>query len=283
MAASRSLQLVVALLLLLAFCPSQPVAKAHGHDNPHHFVLVHGLGHGAWCWYKITTLLQQAGHRATAIDLTSNGINKAVADTVTSVAQYLQPLTDFLAATNDTVILVGHSLGGSCISYAMELFSEKIEKTVFVAALMPTDNQTFIPPDVLLTFGSLLEQGIAIQNFANGPSSPPTSISINTDSAKDIFYNESPLEDVNLASTLLNPTPFAPILEVLNLTSVKYGSIPRIYIKTPLDKAVSPVLQASIIQQNPPYQVFTIQQSDHSPFFSKSVSFAHILSSIASS
>ncbi|MCO5556739.1 hypothetical protein L7F22_010291 [Adiantum nelumboides] len=284
MAASRSLQLLVALLLLLllAFCPSQPVAKANGHNNPHHFVLVHGLGHGAWCWYKITTLLQQAGHRATAIDLTSNGINKAVADTVTSVAQYLQPLTDFLAATNDTVILVGHSLGGSSISYAMELFSEKIEKAVFVAAVMPTDNQTFIPTDVLPNFGSLIEQGVVILNFGNGPSASPTSISINKlASAKDIFYNESPLEDVNLALTLLNPTPFAPTLEVLKLTSAKYGSIPRFYIKTPLDKAVSPVLQESYIQQNPPYQVFTIQQSDHSPFFSKSINLAHILSSIA--
>ncbi|KAK9938994.1 hypothetical protein M0R45_015704 [Rubus argutus] len=34
-----------------------------------HFVLVHGAGHGAWCWYKIATLLTAAGHNVTTLDL----------------------------------------------------------------------------------------------------------------------------------------------------------------------------------------------------------------------
>ncbi|KAI5082944.1 hypothetical protein GOP47_0002687 [Adiantum capillus-veneris] len=282
MAAKASLSFLLLLgLILVASYTSHCEAKANGHDGPHHFVLVHGLGHGAWCWYKITTLLQQAGHHVTSVDLTSNGIDKVVADTVTSLPQYLQPLTEFLANTNDTVILVGHSLGGSSISYAMELFSEKIEKAIFLAALMPSNNQTFVPADVLQALGVLFSQGVAIQNFANGPSFPPTSISINLGSAKEYFYTKSPLEDVNLALTLLNPTPFAPLLEVLTLTPAKYGSIPRFYIKTPLDNVIVPALQASFIQQNPPSQEFTIQQSDHSPFFSKHVILANLLLSLA--
>ncbi|KAF0923473.1 hypothetical protein E2562_006362 [Oryza meyeriana var. granulata] len=33
-----------------------------------HFILVHGLCHGAWCWYKVVTMLCSVGHRVTALD-----------------------------------------------------------------------------------------------------------------------------------------------------------------------------------------------------------------------
>lgn len=39
------------------------------------------------------------------------------------------------------VILVGHDFGGTCISYAMEAFSCKIAKAVFVSAAMLTNGQ----------------------------------------------------------------------------------------------------------------------------------------------
>ncbi|GLT49958.1 hypothetical protein SLA2020_234790 [Shorea laevis] len=29
-----------------------------------HFILVHGVCHGAWSWYKLKPLLESAGHRA---------------------------------------------------------------------------------------------------------------------------------------------------------------------------------------------------------------------------
>ncbi|OVA10518.1 hypothetical protein BVC80_8985g55 [Macleaya cordata] len=38
-----------------------------------HLVLVHGACHGAWCWYKLATLLRTAGHRVTALDLGASG------------------------------------------------------------------------------------------------------------------------------------------------------------------------------------------------------------------
>ena len=63
-----------------------------------HFVLVHGLGHGAWCWYKVIPLLQKAGHTVTALDLASNGISKVPASSVTSIADYVRPLTQLLAS-----------------------------------------------------------------------------------------------------------------------------------------------------------------------------------------
>lgn len=65
--------------------------------KPKHFVFVHGMGGGAWFWFEIQTLLQQIGFNSTAVDLTSHGINKAIADNVTTVAEYSKPLIDAIA------------------------------------------------------------------------------------------------------------------------------------------------------------------------------------------
>lgn len=39
------------------------------------------------------------------------------------------------------VILVGHSTGGACVSYALERFPEKISKAIFLCATMVSDGQ----------------------------------------------------------------------------------------------------------------------------------------------
>jgi hypothetical protein len=67
----------------------------------------------------------------------------------------------------------------------------------------------------------------------------------------------------------MRPLPFAPVLEKLALTDMKYGSVRRFYIETPEDNAISSTLQASMINSSPPERVFRVKGADHSPFFSK--------------
>lgn len=61
-----------------------------------HFVLVHGGGFGAWCWYKTIALLKDAGFRVNAIDLTGSGVHAFDTGKITSLSQYVEPLTIFL-------------------------------------------------------------------------------------------------------------------------------------------------------------------------------------------
>lgn len=104
-----------------------------------HFVLVHGACSGAWCWYKLATLLESAGHRVTALDLGASGIHPKQLDELRSFADYSRPLTDAMASVpaDERVVLVGHSFGGMSLALAMELFPEKIAAAVFVTAVMP--------------------------------------------------------------------------------------------------------------------------------------------------
>lgn len=67
-----------------------------------HFVLVHGGGFGAWCWYKTIALLEDGGFKVNAIDLTGSGIHSYDTNKITSLTDYVKPLTTFLETLGDT-------------------------------------------------------------------------------------------------------------------------------------------------------------------------------------
>lgn len=248
-----------------------------------HFVLVHGGGFGAWCWYKTIALLEEGGFKVTAIDLTGSGIHSSDSNTITNLAQYVKPLTDFLEnfAEGEKVILVGHDFGGSCISYAMELFPSKISKAVFLAAAMLKNGQSTL--DMFSQQAGSDDQMRQAQIFlyANGNDRPPTAIDLDKSLLKDLLFNQSPSRDVALASVSMRPIPFAPVLEKLSFSDTKYGSVRRFYIETPEDNAIPITLQESMINANPPERVFRLKGADHSPFFSKPQALHKILLEIS--
>ena len=106
------------------------------------FVLVHGACHGAWCWYKVATLLKSRGHKVTALDMAASGIHPKQANDLRSFSDYNEPLIEFMGRVppEERVILVGHSMGGLCISVATQKFPEKISVAVYATALMPGPN-----------------------------------------------------------------------------------------------------------------------------------------------
>jgi len=66
--------------------------------KPPHFVLIHGMSLGSWCWYKIKCLMEVSGFTVTCIDLKSSGIDSSSVDSLTTFDQYNQPLIDFLSS-----------------------------------------------------------------------------------------------------------------------------------------------------------------------------------------
>jgi hypothetical protein len=62
-----------------------------------HFVLVHGEGHGGWCWFKLRWLLEGSGYRVTCIDLAGGGVDPTDPNTVRSFEQYDKPLLDLVS------------------------------------------------------------------------------------------------------------------------------------------------------------------------------------------
>ena len=67
-----------------------------------HFLLIHGGGFGAWCWYKLIATLEGAGFIADAIDLSGSGIDSTDPNSILGLDIYTKPLIDWLKNLNET-------------------------------------------------------------------------------------------------------------------------------------------------------------------------------------
>lgn len=70
-------------------------------DLKPHFVLVHGISGGGWCWYKIRCLMENSGYRVSCIDLKSSGIDQTDPTSLLSFDDYNKPLMDFMSNLPD--------------------------------------------------------------------------------------------------------------------------------------------------------------------------------------
>ncbi|KAG4201410.1 hypothetical protein ERO13_A05G277400v2 [Gossypium hirsutum] len=251
-------------------------------NNPH-FVLVHGIGGGAWCWYKIKCLMENSGYKVSCIDLKGAGTDRSDANSIVSFDDYNKPLMDFMSALphSEQVIMVGHSAGGLSVTQATHKFANKIRLAVYVAATMLksgflTDQDIKDGVPDLSQFGDVYELG-----FGLGAEQPPTTAIVKKEFQRKIIYQMSPQEDSTLAAMLLRPGP------ILALQSARFKEgremvekVGRIYIKTMHDNVIKPEQQEAMIKRWPPSQV-RVLDSDHSPFFSAPFSLFGLLLKVA--
>jgi pimeloyl-ACP methyl ester carboxylesterase len=231
------------------------------------FVLVHGAWHGAWCWEKLTPLIEKTGHRVIAIDLPGHGSDRTPPSDCT-LASYARRVVETVEAQPGPVVLVGHSAGGIAISEAAERIPDRIDRLVFLAAFLLRDEETL---------GSWLRQDTDARLRPGVVASEDRRTSIiRADMVKDILYNECSDEDVAWAQARLGPDPNLPVSTPLHLTGIHFGRVRRIYIECLRDHAVSPMLQRRMHTASPCEQVFTLE-SDHSPFLSMPARLAEVL------
>ncbi|KAI4376009.1 hypothetical protein MLD38_013810 [Melastoma candidum] len=248
--------------------------------------MVHGAGHGAWCWFELIPLLRSSGQRVTALDMATSGIDPQEANNLRSVADYYQPLIDFMRALPSTerVILVGHSYGGIGLAYSMELFPEKIAAAVFITALMPgpTLNVTTVNREGFASLGAPLDSTFS---YNNGSNNPPTSLLLGPTILATKFYQLSPIDDYVLATLVIRFFPLfteEDLSRVIQPTRGRYGTVKRVFIVSGQDQVLKVGVQESFIQRNPPNEVFRLNDSDHMVMFSKPAELSALLLGIAS-
>lgn len=237
--------------------------------NPRHFLLVHGAWHGAWCWYKIVAGLEAAGHRVTAIDLPSAGIDPTPAGIVTIAAQ-ADRVVATLDALAEPVILVGHSAGGPPVSVAAEARPDRIEKLVYLAAFLLPDGASILTVASRDT-GSLITHHLVFH--------PDGTFEVERSAQREVFYNECDDRDVALAQTLLKPASLTSNANPVTIGD-NFARVRRFYITTLHDHALSPESQRAMYTALPCERVFSIR-SDHSPFLSHPATLLRILATIA--
>jgi len=222
------------------------------------YVLIHGSWHGAWCWYKIIPLLEQAGHTAIALDLPGHGRDWTPARDIT-MQSYVDSICKILDAQSEPVILVGHSRGGIVISQTAERRPEKIKTLVYLAAYLIPNGEAMLPT-ALSDTESLIASNFVL-NEAEGFHM------LKQEVFRTALYADCSAEDVALATALLTPEPNAPVATPLILSDENFGRVVRVYIETLQDRGVTPSLQKKMYTATPCQRVISMETS-HSPFLS---------------
>jgi pimeloyl-ACP methyl ester carboxylesterase len=109
------------------------------------FVLVHGGGHGGWCYDRVMRRLEADGHTEFAPSLTglaerASSLRPGI-DLDTHIDAIVQLL--FYWDLRD-VILVGHSYGGMVITGAADRAADRVAKLVYLDAATPSNGVSLV-------------------------------------------------------------------------------------------------------------------------------------------
>jgi pimeloyl-ACP methyl ester carboxylesterase len=224
------------------------------------FVLIHGAWHGAWCWHKLTPLLEASGARVIAPDLSSMESLDDCAARVSGIVE-----------REPAVVLLGHSRGGAVASRVAELVPDAIRSLVYLSAyLLPEGGN--VAEEARRDAGSLVVPNLV-------PVRRGLTCVIRDEVLRETFYGECTDEDFRYARARLTPEPLRLLATPVRTTAGRFGRVPRAYIETLRDRAVTHAAQRRMQSVLPCDPVFTLD-TDHSPFLSQPEALARILISI---
>ena len=221
-----------------------------------HFILVHGAWEESGMWDNVVPSLEQNGHKVTAVDLPGHGANKQEGMQVTTET-YIEALVDLICELDYPVVLAGHSMNGVLISHVAERIPEKIERLVYVTAFL------------LKNGGSVYA---AMEGDAKGGAFPY--IEYSDDQAFATLPEPSlrkiGLHDVDQAEIerilplMAEWQGTGPFLTEVEVTAERFGLVPKTFVRTSIDKMISPALQDAMIKNWEVDSVFELE-SGHFP------------------
>ncbi len=205
-------------LLVLFFVGNTISSDAQNTQQPV-FVLVHGAWHGGWCWEKVSEKLRAEGDLVYTPTLSGLGENKNMLDSTINLDTHIADIVNLIVNQNlHHVILVGHSYAGVVISGVADRIPERLEKLVYLDAMLAENGQSALSLNLQKDQGYFTKTAI---DFDQGLSVPaPSSESFGlTDSI-----------DIKWANGRLTSHPYRTFTEPLVLKHPFGNHLPLIYI-----------------------------------------------------
>jgi pimeloyl-ACP methyl ester carboxylesterase len=221
------------------------------------YLLVHGAWHGAWCWRKVTPLLQLAGHTVIAPDLPGSGSDLTPLAAVT-FASSVQRVIDLIDAQppEESIMLLGHGTSGMIISQVAEARAERISLLVYLSALLPKDGETAL--EIMAREPNpRVEACLEIDDL---------SIRVRPDNAWEVLYQDCEWNEIHQALHQLTPQPLLPLTAPVTLTE-RFWHVPRVYLTCRYDLVTSAALQGQMYGEVPCERVVWLM-TGHAPFLS---------------
>ncbi|MEO3403300.1 alpha/beta hydrolase [Mucilaginibacter sp. CAU 1740] len=204
------------------------------------FVLVHAAWHGAWSFDKTKKILEESGAKVITFDLPGHGKDKTEIKDV-SLEAYVQKVKNEILKLDGPVVLVGHSLAGFVVAQVAEEIPEKIEKLVFISAMIPYEGKTVFDIVNADTESQLLQNLI----FAEDKSWA----TVNEETLKNVVYNKASAQQIAEAAPNLVHQATQPFFAAVETTANAFGKIDKTYIVCEHDKVLSQTAQRNLIEQ----------------------------------
>ena len=186
------------------------------------YVLVHGGGHGGWCYDKVTRRLQALGHRVYAPSLPGLGEHSHVVSSAIDLDAHVDDVVNLLFYENlHDVIVVGHSYGGMVITGVADRAADRVGKVVYLDAANPENGQSLVDvagPHMLMAreMGEVRD-GIELVLLPGAGAAS--------------FYGVEDPDDIAWADARLTPHPWACFEQKLLLTNeAATAAIPKYHI-----------------------------------------------------
>ncbi|HTI07465.1 MAG TPA: alpha/beta fold hydrolase [Puia sp.] len=237
------------------------------------YVLVHGAWQAPYVWDSVKTLLVREGNNVTVVELPGHGSDQTAPSTI-SLNLYATTVLNAMSQIPGKVILVGHSLGGMIISSVAEQAPSKIEKLVYLAGYLPASGQSLFGLAQTDPGSELGQPGALIF------SSDSLTVDVAPNDLISTFIQDGTPQEQNLVSQNYRAEPTIPLTQPVTLTAANFGSVNKVYIKTLLDHAVSPVLQNKMIAAAPGVSAVYSINTSHSAHLAKPDSVAILLTKI---
>lgn len=220
------------------------------------FVLVHGAYHGAWCWYRVRPELEARGHEVVTFDLPAHGIDETPYGEAT-LESYVDRVCEAVEGTDESPVLVGHSMAGMLVTAAAERAPSGIDTLVYLTAYLPGDGESMLDQR---SEASLVTQQFEVDEERGVGWVPEAWLD-------EAFYADCSAEDRTLARSLVRPEPIDPISTPVTATDERFGSVRRVYVGCTEDCAITREQQETMLDERGADLELTLDAS-HSPFLS---------------
>lgn len=108
------------------------------------FVLVHGGGHGGWCWEAVALRLRSVGHTVHAPTLKGLAERQGELEPGIGLSTHVDEVAELLRNLGEPAVLVGHSYGGMVITGAADRAPSCVRWLVFLDAAIPRNGEALI-------------------------------------------------------------------------------------------------------------------------------------------
>ena len=194
------------------------------------FVLVHGGGHGGWCWQRLAKELRSRGHEVWTPTLTGFGERRHLDSDAVTFQTFVTDIVSVLEYEDlHDVVLVGHSMGGVIVPRVAEVAAPRLRAVVWMAAVVLNDDETLLEA---VPQTPEIARAVVIQDDGSVRTDPKLMI--------EALLPEGTAQERAWVLARHRPYPPMALVEPGRLTAFKALGLQAGYVLATLDRAVAP-------------------------------------------